>query len=104
MVRGGEGGESFGFLSPPPPLDRIVIFKALYLLRHSVPIKNQRGLHFQQPRCACFLERPRHSWENILSPANLSPPPESLCGPHCCCAQRRGPSESGLVPPLGMYK
>lgn len=43
-----RGGEKFGSCSPPPPLDLIIIFKALYLLRHSVPVKNQLSLHFQQ--------------------------------------------------------
>lgn len=78
-VRGGEGGRGLAsFLSPPPPLDRIVIFKALYLRRHSAPIKNQPGLHFQQPRSARFLERPqaflgKHPLPSQPLPASQSP-------------------------------
>lgn len=78
-VRGGEGGRGLAsFLSPPPPLDRIIIFKALYLRRHSAPIKNQPGLHFQQPRSARFLERPqaflgKHPLPSQPLPASQSP-------------------------------
>lgn len=67
-------------------------------------LKTSEAYISSNPDVPASWSAPRHSWENILSPADLSSPPESLCGPHCCCTQRRGPSESGLVPPLGMCK